>query len=150
MLVKNNLTRTIGIPLDDQSQSFLTILPGVNTIPDETWKKVKNDKNIQFKLDSEDLQEILGEEKAAAMITDPNTGKQVLAPVGAPETDLEVLLHMKDAKAIKLAQATGSRELLNEWLAAEKRPKVKAAVEAQLREIANISYRGQSKTEDEK
>ena len=122
MLVKFNKPRVLGI-LDGR----IRLIPGLNDVRDALWAEAKLDSSIKAKMEDGELEEI-GVPSVQG---------------GSPNSDDAVgtLLSMKPKQAESMAKDTVDAELLNKWLEEEKRPRVAAAIKAQLAELSNIQRR---------
>jgi hypothetical protein len=124
VIVKNNSVSIRFIPTGGKDSrpgvDGIRLMPGNNEVPSTAWEQAKKIAVIRMLLEDETLEE--GE-------STPD-GEEAEAADGTP-----VILGMNEKKAKKLVAETFDVELLKSWLVAEKRPKVKAAIDAQLEEL---------------
>lgn len=117
MIIKNNRLGLMGVGYDSATNKcVLTLLPGPNEVSVELWNKIKAHPMIGVYLQEGLLEEIADEKK-------PNAPAEVLLAKLPP----------KEAEAV-VAQ-TVQVEILERWFKAEKRPKIKKAIEKQIAEI---------------
>lgn len=129
MLIRWNVAGPLAIadPTSKNSSGTITVYPGVNELPDDVWKKLKdhaviksyqeekNDKG-QYKLE-------VVTEKNAAEAKDSETG-QSAAPA---------LADLNAKKASELIKETLAISQLEQWLEHEQRSTVRNAIEKQLK-----------------
>lgn len=109
MLVKNNEARIhrIGAGVD---HAEITLLPGVNDVPDRDWSKAKEIKLVGLQLKAKTFEEV-GSSKES-----PGAGEQK-----SPKD-------MKVDDAVKLIGETYDRELLKRWALEDERKGVQKAI----------------------
>lgn len=90
----------------------LVLMPGVNEVDPEDWKE------------------------ALKMATTGHMLKEgILELVGGEDAKIEGLSDVKENEALKIVRETLTKDLLEEWLHDEKRPRVKSEIERQLKKL---------------
>lgn len=102
---------SLNYAVDSRTCKSVNLLPGVNEVDAAEWAKVVANPIVKYKLESGDLE-----------VIDMVKGANPLAG-------------MPDPRAVKLVQETVVLELLEKWLAKEKRAKVVAALKKQIEEL---------------
>lgn len=129
ILVKHNGLGLLGC--QGQGEKTVALIPGVNKIDPADWEKMSKHPLIQARVESGALEVLTAVGKASAAV-DP----------------VVQLLAQKPGEALKLAAQTIDAGLLSAWAAAEKRPAVKKAIDAQLKKLAEPVEFRTKKTED--
>ncbi len=129
MLVEYNKVNCLHVPLSVSdgknnhkaiSPVQVTLVPGVNSIPDADWEKCQSHPTVKAMMEDGDIE--LVEAKGEVTADDKKNGAPDLKGYNAKEA----------AKAVK---ATANPDLLEEWLKMESRSSVKKAIVDQLAKI---------------
>lgn len=123
--IVNKLPRLISVGSGSVSHRSVQLMPGANTLPSETWEKIKGLAVIKTLLDLGDLKE------TALAIKDGPENKSVAGGVD----DTERYVSLKFPSALSYIKECLDAGLLRRWLHAEERPPVRKAIEQKLVEI---------------
>lgn len=123
MLIRNNSVRIMVVPVQGGN---VRIMPGVQEIETETWKKVLP--LVKEKIEEGELENM-----------DERMDDEFEEGLGA--------FSVNEAK--KLVKETADEDLLNEWLMSDSRKGVKDAIRKQLKYIADAVKEGGDDNEEE-
>ena len=123
MLIRNNSVRIMVVPVQGGN---VRIMPGVQEIETETWKKVLP--LVKEKIEDGELENM-----------DERMDDEFEEGLGA--------FSVNEAK--KLVKETADEDLLNEWLMSDSRKGVKDAIRKQLKYIADAVKEGGDDNEEE-
>lgn len=129
------LINKTNLKMNQSPQEVLGIMPGWNEIPTEIWKQNETSPAIQHLLKSGKL--IVLKEKAVVMVRGKNGKKTKKAiEVGLHDKPMK-LSWFKDEKFIvdTLIKKTFNRTILQRWADEEMRPKIRKALNMQLKPL---------------
>lgn len=118
-LVKNNDRRLISLGGD------AALIPGINSVPDDVWKKAQEVQVIKYLLSSKLLEEVSGQQSGP-----------VNNAAGGPSAPAQELSGMSEEDALLIVGGTFDRALLQKWQEADSRQKVKDAIQQQINAVA--------------
>lgn len=129
MLIKNKTVAIISLPTPDGTPD-LRLLPGVNEVKDSDWKFAEPSMAIHLENDRLEIVEV-----KVAELEQPPDEDEPTGGIVQPNT----IAQLGQKKALPLIAATVDRELLKQWeleeSASNRRPKVLAAIAAQLEQV---------------
>ena len=117
MILKNNAQRPIGIGTGSADTSVNHLKPGLNTLEQADWDKLKNHPVIKSMLAEKEL-EIIAEDVP-----------------GEPTKDLKELKDLSSKEAKELIELTFEIPQLKSWSESETRAPIKKAIETQIEKI---------------